>query len=218
MSDQASPQPIQPPTVPAPEPTTTDPQIVPAPAGQSMATNQVAAPTDTPAPVETGNPSASSVPNHNLSPMPDQPTSAVSRKEYDPTSPEPSPTPSEAPVFRPTAEHPPVDMAPNEIVSYTEVGAETEMDPEVAEFVQKVEKDKLELNEPVVVHGQTVVEPANWSGQPHFQAPLTRDQITTGDKASVSTSLRWLATWCIRMIKKFKGRVIFSDAKPTPTD
>ena len=34
------------------------------------------------------------------------------------------------------------------------------------------------------------------------QLPLTDDQILTGLHAQIMTSLKWLAEWCIRQLKK----------------
>lgn len=146
----------------------------------------------------------------------DQPTSVGSRKEFDPEQPLVNPAGVDQGMISIDKEKPPVPSKPTEMVSYTEVGAEQEIDPELAEYMSRVEKDKLELNEPVVVHGQTVVEPANWHGQPSITLPTDKQTIITGLKASVSKNVRWLATWCMRMISKFQGRVIYSDAPHNP--
>lgn len=40
--------------------------------------------------------------------------------------------------------------------------------------------------------------------------PLDQSQISDGAKKSVFEGVKWLAEWCIMMIKKYPGRVFYS--------
>lgn len=114
-------------------------------------------------------------------------------------------------------EHQPIPISSPETVPMVEVGLEQELDPEVQEYMQRVEKDKLSLDQPVVVHGQQVVQPAHWNNtQPAFQMPVSRQSVLSGLQQKVTSSARWLATWCVRMFKKFQGNVIYTDAPEIP--
>jgi len=109
-------------------------------------------------------------------------------------------------------EREPIPIQTPETAPLMEVGFEQEMDPEVQEYMQRVERDKVALNQPIVVHGQTIVQPAHWPGkEPTFQMPASREVIVAGLRAKVHKSVRWLATWCVKMFKKFQGRVIYTD-------
>lgn len=128
------------------------------------------------------------------------------------------PDPNQTAFVSVDKEHPPIPVNQSESIPFTEVGVEQDLDPEVAEYMQRVEKDKLELDQPIVVHGQTVVEPPNWNGRPSVTLPVSRQTVLGGLQEKVEKSVRWLATWCVRMIRKFQGRVIYSDSNYEPKE
>lgn len=107
----------------------------------------------------------------------------------------------------------PFPGAHSETIKLVEVGFEQEIEPEVQEFMERVEKDKIDLDEPIVVHGDPVVHPANWNPEPSVTIPVSRDTVLNGLKNKVHDNVRWLATWCVRVIKKFNGNVIYTDPK-----
>ena len=106
-------------------------------------------------------------------------------------------------------EHGPVGRL-DEVVSVMEVESFPEVPLEVREYVEKVDKQNLELDKPIVYGGQSVLEPATSKALPKIQLPLNRSGILNGLKQRVDTGIRWLSTWCVMIIKKFGGRVIYS--------
>lgn len=112
-------------------------------------------------------------------------------------------------------EHGPMVPAHHESVPMVEVESSAEIPPEVQEYVEKTDHRNMELQKPVVHHGKPIVESAAPSGQPQIVLPLTHQGVVTGLKAGVGKSVMWLATWCVRVIKKFRGRVVYSSSKHT---
>lgn len=173
-----------------------------------------------PQPVADSQPSANPSPHQDPVPQP-QPSGLQPDHQLPAGEPEPAlidlPRPSQTqPIsIAPSPEHEPVAVQTPETAPLVEVGVEEELDPEVREYMQRVEKDKLALDQPIVMHGQPVVQPAHWPGQAAMPLPTTRDKAIAGLKAKVTDSIRWLATWCVRMFKKFQGKVIYSDAQQT---
>jgi hypothetical protein len=90
---------------------------------------------------------------------------------------------------------------------------EQEIPPEVEEFIQKEDKENVKLDRPVVHAGQVLVADAN-ANLPMIELPLTQQGLQTGLTAKVNKSVRWLAEWCVRLIKKFHGRVVYSIRNP----
>jgi len=85
---------------------------------------------------------------------------------------------------------------------------EPEIDREIAPLVKKLEQD-ISLTQPVTDdYGQPLVSPAA-PQQPQIVLPLTGMQYAFGLKQKVSYSIRWLAEWCLRLIKIFGSRAIF---------
>lgn len=112
--------------------------------------------------------------------------------------------------FSPESE--PIYTGSNESVPIVEV-REQEISPEVQEYVEKVDKENLELDRPVVHQGQPIVQPPQMVEQVEVVLPLTHQGMVAGLKEKVTSSARWLAEWCMRIIKKFKTGVFYSPDK-----
>ena len=97
----------------------------------------------------------------------------------------------------------------SEVAPIVEVG-EVEINPEIQEFIQEEKKANLELGERVVHKGEILVEPAQDSDLPEVVLPLTKDSMSSGMGSNVGQSARWLAEWCLKIIKKFHGRVVYA--------
>ena len=93
-----------------------------------------------------------------------------------------------------------------------------EIDRKIDTWLEKVEKATTVLPKAVADDqtGQPLVRPAT-PPKPKITLPLTRHQIAAGVKKKVNTAIRWLSTWCIRLVKKYKGRVAFKK-KADPQD
>lgn len=122
----------------------------------------------------------------------------------------PSPQP---PSVGAPPEHEPVSMGPaTETMPVVEV-REYEVPAEVQEYVEKVDKENTELQKNVVHEGQPVVQPAMSVQEPSIMLPLTQPGLAVAIKQKVTMSARWLAEWCVRIIKKFHGRVFYAPEK-----
>jgi hypothetical protein len=111
-------------------------------------------------------------------------------------------------------ESPPIPMSPMETSPIVELGVEQELDPEVQEFMQRVESDKISLDQPIVMHGTPIVQPPNWQDPNKVKLPTSKTTIITNVKGKATDSVTWLANWCLRIIKKFNGQVIYTDPEP----
>lgn len=85
-----------------------------------------------------------------------------------------------------------------------------EIAPEVQGWIEKIEQEKLNIPEHIVVADDTAAQPTgNYASSPVIVLPMTEDQVKKGLNQNVKQSVRWLATWCVRVIKMFKGSVVY---------
>lgn len=89
---------------------------------------------------------------------------------------------------------------------------DAEPNPEVAKeiqsYVEKVEKEQF-LAQPITDdYGQPLVSPPT-PQQPKIVLPLTQNQYLLGFKQKVTESIRWLVTWCGRLLKILGNRADF---------
>lgn len=85
---------------------------------------------------------------------------------------------------------------------------EIEVEKEVEPYIEKIEKE-IYLAKPVVDdYGQPLVTAP--SAQPiQIVLPVTQTTFLYGLQQKVSESIRWLAEWCLRLIKIFGAKAIF---------
>lgn len=85
---------------------------------------------------------------------------------------------------------------------------EKEIEKEVQPYIEKIEKE-IYLAKPVVDdYGQTLVTAP--SAQPiQIVLPITQSAFLFGLKQKVTESIRWLAEWCLRLIKIFRAKATF---------
>ena len=104
-----------------------------------------------------------------------------------------------------------VEQVSEEVVQQPEV---KERSLEVESVIEKIERDmkgdqkKGDVQDDV----STTVVPTS-DDQPAVTLPVSQDDVVQGQKLSVWESLRWLAEWAIRQIKKFHGRVVYREPK-----
>jgi len=83
-----------------------------------------------------------------------------------------------------------------------------EVTEEIRPYVEKVEKEQF-LNQPITDNfGQPLVSPPA-SQQPKIILPITQSQYMEGFKQKMTESIRWLVTWCGRMIKVLGNKADF---------
>jgi len=101
--------------------------------------------------------------------------------------------------------------AKQEVTPITEYTRQVDLKPEVEGWLEKVEKEDSQLQQPVVNQqtGQVVLDDSQQ--QTDFKAilPLTKDEVEKGLHYKIIDSVRWLAEWCIRMIKMFGNKVAY---------
>lgn len=100
-----------------------------------------------------------------------------------------------------------------------EIVADVELEPEVEAAGVEKKSETVTLPPDVKKMGVAPVGPSQpVSTAPKVKLPLTDDQISTGLHAQIISSLRWLAEWCIRQLKKahFHLRVIAGHAIREP--
>ncbi len=93
--------------------------------------------------------------------------------------------------------------AGDELEPLEEVASEVEVSPELQAIGVEKYSERVDLPPDVVKMGVTASGP----GQPVQPAqvvvlPLTDEEINQGLHASILSSLRWLAEWCVRQLKK----------------
>jgi len=93
----------------------------------------------------------------------------------------------------------------------TEYTRKVDIEPEVEGWLEKLEKEDAQLAQPVVDDtGQVILDDAQ-KKKKGFKVvlPLTKDEVDKGLHHKVIESIRWLAEWCIRMIKIFGKKVAY---------
>lgn len=98
----------------------------------------------------------------------------------------------------------PIEGSKEVIIEYKE----PEPAKEVAEWVEKVpEKEEIKLPEPIYDQsGQVILDNAT-PQKPQITLPLDDQGVKSGLKQKVQDSLRWLAEWCLRIIKMDRWKI-----------
>jgi len=91
-------------------------------------------------------------------------------------------------------------VGPQEVVR--EVGKEVEPPKEVEEAGVKLKKEEIRLPPPIEKLGVKPTGPAAPPPPPAVSLPLTDDQVMKGLASPIISSLRWLAEFCLRQLKK----------------
>ena len=88
---------------------------------------------------------------------------------------------------------------------------EPEPKKEVKDWVEKIESgDTAQLKKPVTDdYGQILVEAAEKKEKPKITLPLDERAVERGLRHKAVDSFRWLAEWCVRVMKMATGRVFY---------
>lgn len=89
-----------------------------------------------------------------------------------------------------------------EPVGLRDVGREAPIPPEVGASGVKVQPTTVPIPKPVSQLGVKPVGTTTTTTTPPPPLPLSDDQIAKGLRQSITSSWRWLAEWCKRMLKK----------------
>lgn len=113
------------------------------------------------------------------------------------------------------AEHEPVRIreAPVEQAAEVPTQPELEKKPDLAGYVEKVEKE-AELAQPIVddYTNQVLMTSAN-PQKPVVKLPMTQEEIELGLHRKVWEGVRWIAEWCVRQAKLMHGNVQYKETK-----
>ena len=98
----------------------------------------------------------------------------------------------------------------------TEYTRKVELEPEVESWLEKLEKEEQQLQQPVTDdQGQVILDDVDDKKESKFKVvlPMTKEEMEKGLHHKVMDSVRWLAEWCVRMIKMFHGKVAYKKGK-----
>lgn len=85
-----------------------------------------------------------------------------------------------------------------------------EIGPEVQGWIEKAKQDNINIPKEVVVADNTAMSPTGvYAAQPVIVLPLTQKKLQQGLHMDIKHSVRWLAVWCVRLMKKFHGTVVY---------
>jgi len=93
-----------------------------------------------------------------------------------------------------------------------DVEKSAEVPPEVESWMEKVEHHEVKAPTQTVVADKTAQMPTgNYASQPVIVLPATQKAVKAGMRKGVQNSIRWLAEWCVKMMKKFHGLVVYRE-------
>lgn len=92
-----------------------------------------------------------------------------------------------------------------------------EISAELQSWMEKVGSHEEKTPEKIVVADKTAANPTGvYAADPVIVLPMTDDSLQKGMKHPLQDSVKWLAVWCVRIMKKFHGMVVYRTT-PTPT-
>ena len=103
----------------------------------------------------------------------------------------------------------PEEIAAQQVDSYLErVEKKPEIDPSVSGVVKPSPQGSVQMPQQITDDQGRVVAQAV-SEEPDIDLPLTEGQVKEGLHHKVVDSVRWLAEWCVMVIRKYPGRVFY---------
>jgi len=88
------------------------------------------------------------------------------------------------------------------------VEEEPELSPELEPAIKKVERE-IYLSKPITDDNNQPLISSPASQNPTIVLPVSQNQYSQGLTQKVSESIRWLAEWCLRIIKIFGTKAEF---------
>ena len=102
----------------------------------------------------------------------------------------------------------------SETIQLTEITSEHDKIPEAVEgWLEKLERQEdIKLDQPITDdQNQPVLQSATPQvTDDQIILPLEETDVSQGIKQKPTSSIRWLAEWCLRVIKKFPGKVFYA--------
>jgi hypothetical protein len=121
------------------------------------------------------------------------------------------PQPIQTPISAPNKEGAPIPQ-PAESAPLIELRETEKLPEEVEGWLQKLDQaGDITLPEPITHDGDVLL--ASTEAQvvkEKLVLPVTQTGLQVGLKSTVTTSARWLAEWCVRLIKVMRGDVKYA--------
>jgi galactose-1-phosphate uridylyltransferase len=96
----------------------------------------------------------------------------------------------------------------SERVPIVEMREPKELPEEVEGWLERVEREDVEQPRAVVHKGKTIVSPSA-PQDVSVTLPLTEEEVKQGLHHKLVESVRWMAEWCARIVKKYHGRIAY---------
>ncbi len=110
-----------------------------------------------------------------------------------------------------TIEKPGIDQVPG--LQYVEEEPQHELPPEVEEYVKEVENHQEQIpSEVVVADHQAPQQSTHYLAKPVIVLPITPEIEKKGAHKSSSFSVRWLVEWSRKIMKMFRGQIVYKQA------
>ena len=90
--------------------------------------------------------------------------------------------------------------------------AEPDIKPEIDSLIQKVEKE-IYLARPITDDAGQTVASSPAAQVPTITLPISNTVYLMGLTQKVTESVRWLAEWCLKIIKTLGDKVVFREEK-----
>ena len=101
------------------------------------------------------------------------------------------------------------------LAQHVEVETSPEIPPEVESYLQHVEDHaQTAPHEIVVADDQSIQSKPLQTNQKLILLPLTEKEHDEGAKMKPIWSIRWLVTWSEKLMKMFRGQVVYKDSAP----
>lgn len=84
---------------------------------------------------------------------------------------------------------------------------------EIEGWIEKVEKGDIYLSKPATDDQGQVIVTSSQAKPTKITLPLSKAGLVGGLKEGVEEAVRWLAEWCLRVIKMSPGKVLFKTKK-----
>lgn len=121
--------------------------------------------------------------------------------------------PMNVPVGSMSKEQMEILPSPNvtERVPLVEVSENEPVPEQVSSWMEKLEKgEDIQLPQPITHDDQVLVTSVNPQvDEEKIVLPMTEKQVEKGLHEQLFTGARWLAEWCVRLVKKFHGKVVY---------
>lgn len=114
------------------------------------------------------------------------------------------------PAFKEREQKTPEQIAAEQVEGYIEqVEKKPEIDSDVTGVVKPAPSGDINVPKITDDQGQVVMQQVDDS-EPEIVLPMSEEEVKNGLHHKVVDSVRWLAEFCVMLIKKYPGRVFYA--------